>query len=183
MLQEAIIEHGSPTLAGIKTGSLFRVACPFQDIADEVRGLNGMLRKYGLRIIPVRKRKKTTLMYLYRPSRLKADLSCPEAKEILMEKGYSYTETQRCIAQLSRHLKEDAAFPHEVGLFLGYPPSDVKCFMESPFEGVRCIGCWKAYSNEDAARATFEKYKKCTTFYRKEIGRGKPLEALIVNAG
>jgi|GEM_PF-2895212 len=48
MLQKAIIEHGSPTLAGIKTGSPFRVACPFEEISCEIRNLNGMLRKHGL---------------------------------------------------------------------------------------------------------------------------------------
>ena len=75
----------------------------------------------------------------------------------------------------------DDSFPHEIGLFIGYPPSDVKSFMEDPSNGVKCSGCWKAYSNECEAKRLFDEYKKCSRIYMNEIKRGKTLESLVVD--
>ena len=49
MPEELIIEHCSPTLAGIKTGSLFSVNINDDtDINRDVRELNNRLKKKGL---------------------------------------------------------------------------------------------------------------------------------------
>ncbi len=150
---------------------------------QEICSLNRILRGKGLRIIPVRSTEKTTLIYLYRPERLKRDLGRSEAANILTEKGYSCNNPDICLAQLVRHLKEDSEFPHEIGLFLGYPPSDVRAFMKSPCSGVQCAGCWKAYSNRDEAVKIFDRYRKCTDIYRRKAKKGINLESLIVAEG
>ncbi|MBR5180388.1 MAG: DUF3793 family protein [Lachnospiraceae bacterium] len=38
-----------------------------------------------------------------------------------------------------------------MGLFLGYPPFDVKCFMNDSRENVKQVGCWKVYGDEEEA--------------------------------
>lgn len=66
-----MIRHGSPTLAGLKTGSLF--TCPFageQAMRECLRCWNHTLAAKGLRV----------LIYLYRPARLARDLQRPEAR-------------------------------------------------------------------------------------------------------
>lgn len=183
MLKEVMIEHCAPTLAGIKTGNLFTIRGEKEELDAEIRELNGVLTRKGLRLIPIRKGKDKTLVYLYRPDHLERDLNTPEAEEILEKKGYPCGNPNCCIVELVKHLRSDSEFPHEIGLFLGYPPSDVKGFMKSSCEGVKCSGCWKVYGNEREAKKTFERYDRCTSIYRKEAGRGKPLEELIVNTG
>ena len=180
MLQDALIQHCAPTLAGIKTGNLFSFPFPVSEIIDEIKYINVSLREKGLRLIPLRKKRKNTLIYLYRPEKLKEDLSAPEAVDILKKKGYSMRGADCMVAELSRHVSCDPEFPHEIGLFLGYPPSDVKCFLKSPCNGVRCAGCWKAYSNEKEAEEIFKKYKRCTRLYLSEMKKGKTLESLAV---
>jgi hypothetical protein len=181
MLQEVMIENGAPTLAGLKTGNIFAVKNKGEEIRDEICRLNRILTKRGLRMVPVRKMKRHTLIYLYRPDKLKEDLRSPEAACILSEKGYCCEDPETCVVQLVKHLAKDPEFPHEIGLFLGYPPSDVKCFMEHPHDGVKCVGCWKVYSNQEEAVRTFEEYRRCTEHYRKESQRGKTLEELIAD--
>ncbi|MBR1628626.1 MAG: DUF3793 family protein [Lachnospiraceae bacterium] len=181
MLKDLMVEHGAPTLAGIKTGNIFSIQTKKNEIASEIRKLNGILTKKGLRLIPIKRSSDKTMMYLYRPDRLERDLSSPEAEEILEEKGYPCGNMNCCIVELVRHLMMDEEFPHEIGLFLGYPPSDVKGFMKSSCEGVKCVGCWKAYGNENEAKSTFEKYDTCRSIYRKEANKGRPLESLIVD--
>ncbi len=179
MLQEAMIEHCAPTLAGIKTANLFSIHTK-DEITCEIRTMNGILTKKGLRLIPVKKTEKYTLVYLYRPKKLRDDLSSPEAEDILEEKGYPCKNPSCCLAEHVRHLEKDKDFPHEIGLFLGYPPKDVKGFMKSPCEGVQCSGCWKAYTNCKKAKKTFKQFKKCTRIYRKKAESGRTLEDLIV---
>lgn len=181
MVKNVMIEHGAPTLAGIKTGNIFTVRNGDGDINREIRMLNGVLTKKGLRLIPIRKNENNTLVYVFRPDRLQEDLTLPEATEILEDKGYPCGNVNCCIAYLVKRLMSENDFPHEIGLFLGYPPSDVKGFMENPSEGVKCSGCWKAYSNECEAKRLFETYKKCARVYQKQFRNGKPLESLVVD--
>ncbi|MBR4207679.1 MAG: DUF3793 family protein [Lachnospiraceae bacterium] len=181
MLLKTLVEYCAPTLAGLKTGNIFTIKNGLYDIDEEICSLNTILVERGLRLVPLRKKKESIMIYLYRPERLKEDLKDPAAVKILKDKGYHFRDPDCCIAELARHLKSDPVFPHEIGLFLGYPPYDVKKFMEDPFRGVKCVGCWKAYGDECEAKKTFDKYKKCTAIYSKQIECGRPLEALIVN--
>ena len=181
MIRNTLIKHCAPTLAGIKTGNIFSVKRDHYDINEEIRKLNSIFVNKGLRLVPIRKKDDTVLIYLYRPECLQRDLKNPVAREILKEKGYPCENCESCLVELVKHLEKDTDFPHEIGLFLGYPPYDVKKFMESPCKGVKCVGCWKAYGNESKARETFEKYKKCTEIYSRESESGRPLEALIVD--
>ena len=181
MSGKTIIEQCSPTLAGIKTASLFSVefSNPEEELR-EIRALNRMLRKKGIRAVPVRKKNNRTLIYLYRPAFLQKDFCDPHASEILKEKGYSPDNSDKCIVQLVRRLAADEDFPHEIGLFLGYPPADVRGFMNSPKDGVQLVGYWKVYSDREKAENTFQKYKKCTDLFQKLYQDGASLVQLTV---
>ena len=181
MPEQYLIDHCAPTLAGLKTGNMFPVNIePGQDICEELRRLNRLLRKKGIRVVIFKKTDRKALLYLYRPDFLERDLGCPEAQRILEEKGYCCRSAGNCIAQLIRRMTEDDEFPHEVGLFLGYPPGDVQCFMRDSRRGVKCTGCWKAYGNEEEAKKTFDKFRKCTDVYRRELSKGRSLLQLTV---
>lgn len=54
---------------------------------------------------------------------------------------------------------ESGEFPHEVGLFLSYPPEDVKGFIDHRTNNFKCAGLWKVYGDEEKARSLFAKYK------------------------
>ena len=71
-------------------------------------------------------------------------------------------------------------FPHEIGLFLGYPPKDVKGFIEEGPRCAKCTGCWQVYGDEEKALKTFERYRKCTEVYCAQVSCGKSLERLTV---
>ena len=179
-IEYSLIEHGAPTLAGLKTANLFPVKAEGEDVIRSLRRVNRILNRKGIRAIPLKKKSDSILLYLFRPERLEEDLNQPETVCMLKEMGYPCGRMDLCISCLVRHLKEDDSFPHEIGLFLGYPPSDVKSFMNSQRDGVKCTGCWKAYSNQEEAERTFEKYRKCTRAYRREMRNGRTLESLAV---
>lgn len=90
MPEEIVVQQGAPTLAGIKTGSLF--PCPYEDrecFLRELRDLNRRLSPKGLCLLPLHDiAQGRALLYLYRPERLEADLRDPQALELLEKEGY-----------------------------------------------------------------------------------------------
>lgn len=180
MLDDYLVAHCSPTLAGIKTGSLFSLRLTDKEsVINEIRDLNRRFTSRGLRIIPL-KYKDSILIYAYRPSQLDKDLRCPLACSILKSKGYDIKSADLCLVKLINKLKAEGDFPHEIGLFLGYPPTDVAGFIHSSTEGVKCVGCWKVYGNLKEAQDTFSRYERCTKAYKDLIKHGSHLDELIV---
>ena len=182
MPDNIIVENCSPTLAGIKTGNIFTIdRSLIVDLCEELRELNQCFTEKGLRAIPLKVTEKNVMIYLYRPDKLKADLSCSEAKEILLKKGYSCDSIENDIVHLIEQIHADGSFPHEIGLFLGYPPVDVKGFMEDTRKGVKCVGYWKVYGDKEKAEKTFSSYRKCTEVYKKCLLGGRCLSQMVVN--
>ena len=75
---------------------------------------------------------------------------------------------------------ESGEFPHEVGLFLSYPPEDVKGFIDHRANNFKCTGPWKVYGDEQAAKNIFEKYEVCSKIYSLQWQQGKSIEQLTV---
>lgn len=181
MSDDFIVRNCAPTLAGIKTGNLFN--CPFESkeaLLDSVRRMNKRLGPKGLRVVPLRFSDKKALIYLYRPKKLRKDLSDTAAAQLLQKHGYNTASCEKCICHLVKKLRQQEDFPHEIGLFLGYPPEDVCGFMENNAGNCKCVGCWKVYGDEDAARKKFAQYKKCTKVYCDQWAKGKDIERLTV---
>ena len=181
MPEKILIENCSPTLAGVKTGSLFRVRYEDEEtIREDIRQMNRMFIAKGLRAVPMRFTGTHVLLYIYRPAFLKQDLSRARTREILLELGYSCSHPEEDVARLARKVKQSAAFPHEIGFFLGYPPEDVIGFMEHRDEGVKCAGLWKVYGDEKEANRLFDLYRKCTRIYHTLWERGRSIDQLTV---
>lgn len=182
MSEETLVRHCSPTILGMKTGNIF--SHRFNSVEEErsyIRDLNSRLTPKGLRVVPLRKHSGGTLIYVYRPSMLKKDLKDSRADKVLRERGYTCESTNKCIVQLVRRLRENESFPHEIGLFLGYPPEDVCGFIDNKAEGCKCVGCWKVYGDEKKAQRLFEKYKRCTELCCSLVAKGCSVDKLAVS--
>ena len=181
MSEEMILQHCSPTLAGLKTGNLF--SCPYTDqdrLFQWIRELNKKLVPKGLRLIPLRVSEKNALIYLYRQKMLEQDLAHATATTYLSQEGYCVGNCARCVLRLRNRLCQKQAFPHEIGFFLGYPPEDVVGFIENQAENYKCVGCWKVYGDEENARREFERYRRCTSVYMAQWRSGISIERLTV---
>lgn len=181
MSEEMIVRHCAPTLAGLKTGNMF--TSPFEDrnaLWNSVLYWNGRLSEKGICVLPLCCNRGRALVYCFRPKRLSMDLQDSAARSLLADFGYMDKRPLKCIQQLMRRLREDGDFPHEIGLFLGYPPADVKGFIENGAQNFKCVGHWKVYGDEQAARKKFEIYDKCTRIYCEQWTKGRNIERLTV---
>ena len=178
MSDEFLVRYCSPTLAGMKTGSVFRCAYMSREkILAQIRRLNQRLGSKGLRVIPLRFTVASVLVYVFRPEHLRRDLENDLAAGLLRQQGYTDLRAACCLTRLIHRLGSGGAFPHELGLFLGYPPEDVDGFMHRRDEA-KFTGCGKVYGDVEAARRTFEEYRRCTEYCLKQMSRGTALEGL-----
>ena len=181
MPEDLVVRHCAPTLAGLKTGNLFTASYRSEEELDEeIRRLNMLIGSKGLRITRLRARGGRALIYVYRPGQLQSDLDRAEARQLLKQFGYTRIDQEVCVARLARRICGSSDFPHEIGLFLGYPPEDVKGFIKYGGQGSKTSGYWKVYGDVDAANDMFRKFTKCTGVYLRCLKQGMPFEKLAV---
>ena len=104
-----------------------------------------------------------------------------EYEEACRQKKYAAAENhtlrssflEEALETLKKRLSESGEFPHEIGLFLGYPPEDVEGFIENRGKNCKCVGCWKVYGDPEQAVRQFARFKKCREVYLRLYRDGK----------
>ncbi len=183
MLEKYLIAHCSPTLASLKTASLFRLPVPSAaDLQAQLTQWNRTLAGKGITLLALQRCGGTALVYVFRKSRLREDLCKPEVARFLSAYGYESAEPDAAIGTLKSRLEAEGGFPHEIGLFLGYPLGDVAGFIRNAGRNFKCAGCWKVYGDEQEAARQFARYKKCREVYGRLWKEGRSVWQLIVAA-
>ena len=187
--ETVMIEQCAPVLAGLKPAGLFRYETrDCADLARRVRSWNEQLNSKGLRVRVMKGCARTHrfLVYVYREAQLSAVLADKAVQEFLRQEGYQLPaeqeQTGALLNQLSRRLCCQAEFPHEIGVFLGYPLPDVVGFIENRGQNFTCCGCWKSYGEPAAAQRRFDQLSKCTAVYLRLFHSGTPIARLTVAA-
>lgn len=88
------------------------------------------------------------------------------AKEILSDQLVLLKE------KIRRFYQQKTGYPHEIGLFLGYPVWDVEGFVEHAGEDYKLCGYWKVYDDLPGAVKTFQEYdllKKESVKYFQQV--------------
>jgi len=182
--EESLVRHAAPTLANIKIANLYRFK--FESV-DECQGtveyFNSIMNPKGIYIELLEYAKESYLVYVYRKSRLQVVLCDNDVERFLSELGYSTDSgLQGYLGVLKDKLHTEAEFPHEMGVFLGYPLPDVKAFIEDQRDGYVLCGDWKVYHDEDTAKCLFCKYKHCREVFVKVYNEGRKFGDMLVSA-
>ncbi len=177
MLDRLLIEHCAPTLAGLKTANLLRCNAGAA-LRKQVARWDALLGTKGVHVEVLREQDGSALVYVYREKQLKADLAQEDVRAFLRHFGYC-GGVELCLARLRERLGQ-AAFPHEVGVFLGYPLGDVIGFMQHGGKNAKCTGCWKVYCDQCAAQRQFARLKKCKEVYVRQFQKGTSVMKLTV---
>lgn len=180
MSEHLLIDQCAPTLAGMKTGSLFLCGDAPQVLHGELQDLNRRFSGRGLRVLPLRVGGGKSLVYVYRPRQLARDLRREGARQILAGLNYPLDNPAGCVATLRNRLADREEFPHEIGLFLGYPPEDVAGFIAHGARDAKCTGYWKVYGDPEQAEKVFASFRRCTRCYQAAYANRVPMESLVV---
>ena len=124
--------------------------------------------------------KKRHLVMVYRATELKEYLKNTEVSEYLREFGYRRDDFISNLIKLHQRMNsfynKVKEFPHEVGIFLGYPICDIKGFLENKGERYLHSGYWKIYGNLEETKQKFLSYDEAREIAIDEFLAGNRLE-------
>lgn len=175
-----LLRHCAPTLANVKIGSLFSVKCPSLFLLQRSIAVKSKdLQKKGVYIQVLKVKNAMALIYVYRKKQLETLLQQEEIQSFLQGYGYESFGVEEVLQRLESQLR-DQDFPHQIGVFLGYPLEDIRGFILHGGKNCYCTGVWKVYHEPERAIKTFQKYKKCVTVYLKRYAEGADMNRLTV---
>ena len=158
-LWEVIANQCVPVLADVKPSNLLILTSEEEEVflqMEELPHISSLCLYEG-------KNKSTWL--LYRKDRLESALVWPQTGEFLEQYGYRMVRESldekllRLQHRFAEYKEGRQSFPHEMGVFLGYPLGDVKGFIEHHGKEYLCSGYWKVYRDEQKAKSTFQLYQ------------------------
>ncbi|MCI1824013.1 MAG: DUF3793 family protein [Megasphaera sp.] len=183
LLEQLLVYHGAPTLAGLKIANLISIPeTEYKIVKNKLLiEYNRLCNNKGIYFQILCSCKNRYLLYIYNKERVERYITKAENEHFLSDAGYEpglRLETQLII--LSARVKQKNTFPHELGIFLGYPVADVKKFIQFGGDQAKICGEWKVYTNVNTAIETFRQYSCCRQDYLHRYNLGYSLWSLIV---
>lgn len=178
--------HCSPVLLGIKPANLVSLVKDDAGMpaASLMQHYKRKLAKHGVSILPLCERERQTVILVYREDLLTETLQCPKKQKILDKIGYPVKgNVQELLFHLRGRFTDPTEFPHEIGLFLGYPLEDVEGFCRKKGADCKLSGYWKVYGDVETARKRFAAYDRCRDYVAGEIRQGRSIIQVVANHG
>lgn len=176
-LLSTIIYAASPTLAGEKVSSLLSFGCSNHNLQYSWKQYKKCInRMISIDFCELEDDEKGTVVLFYNKEKLEKVLKENRNMRFLDRFGYNEEmNTEEFFMHLKERLKN--SFPHEIGIFLGYPVEDVAAFIDNPDKKCRMTGYWKVYNDIEAAKHIFSKYDEIKYRVMKRIMEGvKPID-------
>lgn len=175
-LSRLLVIHSSPTLMNIKCSYLICLKSLTSVDKEEIK----KLKEKGLSFLFMKNKMGCPLLFVYRKIALSKLLREKDRASVLTKFGYNPNNIDSSLSKLKKRLEENKDFPHEIGLFLGYPTDDVVSFIENKGQNYLYSGHWKVYHNEEKAKKTFNEYDMCRDCLLSSYNNGISIERLCV---
>ena len=166
-------------LAGVKPSNM--LVLENKHIRDVVRTLEGT----GLSWRCLYAGSEKNIWLLYRKDALQEIVSREEERMFLRGNGYEEDRLDQMLVRLGQRYRQnrkgkesaqqDIQFPHEMGVFLGYPMADVKGFIKHGGKNYLYSGYWKVYENVEERKQLFKSYEQIRNVFIQEAEKGKNL--------
>lgn len=180
MFERMIAEHCAPALAGIKPSNIvaFRKD-KMLDIHKKINQLNFDLNPRDIYAEILCECEKRVLIIVYRKNILKKHLNDYLNNAFLKQYGYKNATALPEYFDILKTRLDCDNFPHEIGVFLGYPLHDIYCFIHHRDDGCIMVGDWRVYHNAEQANKLFLRYKSCKRAVCKKIDAGSSLARIF----
>ena len=125
------------------------------------------------------------LVLFYREKELSEYLNRVGIRSFIREFGYIEMGLDEMLERLSCRTalfsREEIGYPHEIGIFFGYPVEDVQGFIRNAGREYLFLGYWKVYSNPMAAKMIFKEYDQAKVCAVNEFLTGKSIKDIAQN--
>jgi len=178
-INHSFIHYIAPTLCGIKPANLFMLS------KNDVSPLSIMrwkhrLNNQNLKMESIKNESDRIMIFSYDLVWIRQILSDVLVQAYLLGKGYSNPlDTTGTLKELFFRLSKQNGFPHEVGIFLGYPFEDVIAFEKNQGHNCKYCGYWKSYCNPEQAKKSCSQYKQCSQMCKQWFEEGFSIPQII----
>ena len=163
--EKSMAYHLAPAMLGIKPACLMSMEKNKDGLEENVELFNSRAYTKGRK-----------LLFLYNEKLLSDRLADIRVRKLLESFGYdSHMTLEQQLERLSGRISASEDFPHEIGLFLGYPVDDVTGFIQNKGRNYLLCGYWKVYSDENRARRIFSNYDKCRNYLCNKLAQGESI--------
>lgn len=150
----------SPFITGLKIANLFSISIVQHSKLEYILTVSG----YSFKRLYYTKNK--IIYFLYNAKKLKEYLKMDIVRKTLYQLGYPY-DMHKDINKMFMIFKEKyieymegkCKFPHEMGIFLGYPIEDVIGYLKNNGKNSVCVGYWKVYKNKEEKQRLFREFE------------------------
>ncbi|MCR4998449.1 MAG: DUF3793 family protein [Lachnospiraceae bacterium] len=170
--------HCAPLLRGSKVSNIVTIR------KSDFYGIRELLKDTGISYRFLKARGELVILFLYRQSTLAAYLTQPQICEFISDYGYQDVchDLKACLNLLAKRIyffnNGEISFPHEIGVFLGYPLEDVRGFIENQGQNYEYSGYWKVYDNVAHRKQLFARFEADRDYVVRSIVRGKTLREI-----
>lgn len=148
----------APLLSGYRI-SIFLVI-PDNQVEKSLKLIGDM----GLVTQMLYKRNGKNGVLIFKERELKRYMQNTDVKELLLKLGYYSDFFGDILAEFSKRYQNYADneknFPHELGIFLGYPIEDVIGYLENLGANYLCAGYWKVYKDASFKQEIFKRIQQ-----------------------
>ena len=186
-IEETLAYNCAPCFSGLKPSSLVSLSAKdYEQISciDEK-----FLIEKGFFIKVLCSCKKRVQVLIYNKRYLETHFADPAVSRALqlfyypenssIEEKLNILALRMSFSQEPGRCKHRPPFPHEIGLFLGYPVDDVFQYVRTGGKNCLFCGYWKVYSNPERALQVFHQYTECKERFALQIKRGMTLSEIV----
>lgn len=126
----------------------------------------------GLAARELADRGDSVLLLLYSPRLIEELLKRPSVTTVLKKAGYTgFSSVGQILDEISARISA-SEFPHEIGVFLGYPLKDVAAFMGLASIPFSCQGPWKIFGDPRPSLRLAERFRCCRIAMAQRLAAG-----------
>ncbi len=172
-----LVAQCGPLLLGIKMSNLYIGPVGCEEAIKE------LFAHSKITTYEIYKDEKRVVFLLYRREELQRYIRGKKVRKALQEMGYGFKGVEENLVDLAtsytRYMKKQGSFPHEIGLFLGYPVEDVLAFISNEGKNFLYTGYWKVYHNLNESLSLFKKYDYAKALLIELVAEGIHLKDFI----
>lgn len=117
---------------------------------------------HNLEFLELQQHGRSVLLLCFSRQHLERHLSHKGIRKLLSIAGYSPAESlDQLLSKLADRVRNNGVFPHEIGMFIGYPAKDVAAFMGMIKLPFTCQGPWKIFGDPCKSLCLAEQFRHC----------------------
>ncbi|MBK5896570.1 DUF3793 family protein [Catonella massiliensis] len=169
----------APVISGIKISNLLTIP------AKSLRELSVVLKKTELSFRILYPGRERLVILIFREAKLREYLAREEVMAFIYKRGYETSDISKIfpvfVKRYMRYMELKQDFPHELGLFLGYPIEDVEGFIKENGKNYLYSGYWKVYKDTELKIRLFKDYERVQTEIVRLLYEGLDIMDIITN--